>query len=380
MTHVRFLHSSDWQLGVTRHFLDADSQARWTAARFDAIRNLGQIAVREKCEFIVVAGDIFESNQVDRRTVVKACEAMSGIGVPIFLLPANHDPLDAGSVFLSKHWKEGKPANVTVLEGFGLPWEVRPGVEVVGAPWTSKRPLTDLVASAAVGLTVGPGSLRVMVGHGAVDILSPDRDNPAVIRIADAEKAISEGRFQYLALGDRHSFTKVGTSGRIFYSGTHEAYDFDEVDPGKVLIVELSDEGATVTPQQNGVWRFIVHEAQVSSAEDIEALSRYFEALPDKERTILKLGLVGTLSIQLHVRLEEIEERARDLFAAVVRSGSRSELVVMPDDSDFESLSLAGFAASTVEKLRAQVQGLGPQAEQASDALALLMRLAGRAA
>ena len=189
---VRFLHSSDWQLGVTRHFLDAESQARWSAARFDAIRNLGQIAVKENCEFIVVAGDIFESNQVDRRTVVKACEAMSGIGVPIFLLPANHDPMDAGSVFLSKHWKERKPANVTVLEGFGLSRQVRPGVEVVGAPWTSKRPLFDLVASAADGLTADPGSLRVVVGHGAVDVLSPDRDNPAVIRVADAEKAIFE--------------------------------------------------------------------------------------------------------------------------------------------------------------------------------------------
>lgn len=200
---VRFLHSSDWQLGVTRRFLDADSQARWAAARFDAIRNLGQIAVREKCEFIVVAGDIFESNQVDRRTVVKACEAMAGIGIPIFLLPANHDPLDAGSVFLSKYWEERKPAHVTVLQ-VGLPQQVRPGVEVVGAPWTSKRPLTDLVASAAARLTAIPDSLRVMVGHGAVDVLSSDRDNPAVIRVADAEKAISEGRFQYLALGDRH--------------------------------------------------------------------------------------------------------------------------------------------------------------------------------
>ena len=246
--------------------------------------------------------------------------------------------------------------------------------------WTSKRPLVDLVASAAAGLTADPGSLRVMVGHGAVDVLSPDRDNPAVIRVADAEKAIFEGRFQYLALGDRHSLTNVGTSGRIFYSGTHEAYDFDEVDPGKVLIVDLSEEGATVTPRQNGVWRFIVHEGQISSIEDIEALSRHLESLQDKERTILKLGLVGTLSIQLHARLEAIEEHARDLFAAVVRSGSRSELVVMPDNSDFENLSLAGFADSAVEKLRAQAQGSGPQAEQAIDALALLMRLAGRAA
>ena len=228
---VRFLHTSDWQLGVTRHFLDAESQARWAAARFEAIRNLGRIAADEKCEFIVVAGDIFESNQVDRRTIVKACEAMSGIPVPILLLPANHDPLDAGSVFLSKLWRERKPPHVQVLESSGLPVEICPGVEVIGAPWTSKRPLADLVAAAAVDLTADSGILRVMVGHGAVDELSPNRDDPAVIRVVDAERAIDEGRFHYLALGDRHSFTKVGTNGRIFYSGTREAYDIDEVDP-----------------------------------------------------------------------------------------------------------------------------------------------------
>ena len=75
--HVRFLLSSDWQLGVTRHFLDADAQARWSAARFDAVRNLGQIAMQECCEFIVVAGNIFESNQVDRRTVGKTCSSFA---------------------------------------------------------------------------------------------------------------------------------------------------------------------------------------------------------------------------------------------------------------------------------------------------------------
>ena len=377
---VRFLHTSDWQLGVTRHFLGADSQARWAAARFDAIHNLGAIATEAKCEFIVVAGDIFESNQVDRRTIAKACEAMSGIPVPILLLPANHDPLDAGSVFLSKHWKDRKPSLVQVLESAGSPVQIRPGVEVVGAPWTSKRPLTDLVAAAAVDLTADRGILRVMVGHGAVDELSPNRADPAVIRVADAERAIAEGRFHYLALGDRHSFTKVGTYERIFYSGTHEAYDFDEVDPGKVLIVDLDSESATVTPRQNGAWRFLEHQTQVSTADDIEALARRLDSLQDKECTILKLGLVGTLNIRLHARLEEIEEHARDLFAAVVRSSSRSELVVTPDNSDFENLSLAGFAATTVEKLRAQAEVPGPLAEQANDALALLMRLAGREA
>lgn len=377
--HIRFMHTSDWQLGVTRQFLTSDAQARWAEARFEGICNLGRIAKEEGCQFIVVAGDIFESNQVDRRTVFKACEVMAGISVPIYLLPANHDPLDAGSVFGTKHWKDRKPAHVHVLDAAGRPFEVRPGVEVVGAPWTSKRPLTDLVAATAAGLQPVPDVLRVMVGHGAVDVLSPDRDNPAVICVADAEKAIEEGLYQYLALGDRHSFASVGESGRIFYSGTHEAYDFGEVDPGKVLIVDLGSEGVTVSPRQNGVWSFRVHEAQISTDGDVEALSRHLESIADKERTVLKLGLVGTVSIQALARLEAVEDHAKDLFAAVIRSGSRSELVVLPEGTDFESLSLAGFAASAVEKLRLRSQIPGLEGAQAADALGLLVRLVGRA-
>ena len=377
---ARFLHTSDWQLGVTRQFLSADSQARWAEARFEGIRNLGRIAKEELCEFIVVAGDVFESNQVDRRTILKACEAMASIEIPIYLLPANHDPLDAASVFNSKPWKDRKPANVHVLDAMGKIFEVRPGIEVVGAPWTSKRPLTDLVSTAADALEATAGVIRIMVGHGAVDQLSPDKDNPALIRVADAEKALSEGRYQYLALGDRHSLTSIGTSGRIYYSGTHEAYDFGEVDPGKVLIVELGPDTATATPRQNGTWRFAVHETHVSTSEDVEALSRHLEASQDKERTILKLGLVGTLDIQSHARLEEVEEHASELFAAIVRSSSRSELSIMPAGEDFENLNLAGFAASSVEKLRAQASGTGPERDRAADALALLVRLVGRTA
>jgi len=38
---VRFVHTADWQLGMSRHFLDTDAQARFTAARIDAVRRLG---------------------------------------------------------------------------------------------------------------------------------------------------------------------------------------------------------------------------------------------------------------------------------------------------------------------------------------------------
>jgi hypothetical protein len=39
---TRFIHTSDWWLGVTRQFLDTDSQARWAEARLEGIRKLGR--------------------------------------------------------------------------------------------------------------------------------------------------------------------------------------------------------------------------------------------------------------------------------------------------------------------------------------------------
>jgi hypothetical protein len=53
-------------------------------------------------------------------------------------------------------------------------------------------------------------------------------------------------------------------------------------------------------------------------------------------------------------------------------------LAVIPEDADFTDLGFSGFANSTVERLRSNVEDSGPDAVTSRDALALLVRLAGR--
>ena len=103
---IRFLHTSDWQLGMTRHFFSEGVQERFAQSRFDAIRKLGRIAGEEDCRFMVVCGDVFESNLVDRKTVSRALEALKDVSVPVYLLPGNHDPLNAASVYRSTTFEE----------------------------------------------------------------------------------------------------------------------------------------------------------------------------------------------------------------------------------------------------------------------------------
>jgi DNA repair exonuclease SbcCD nuclease subunit len=371
---VRFLHSADWQLGMTRHFLSPEAQARFAAARTDVIRRIGALAAAEGCGFVVVAGDVFESNHVERQVVVRALEAMAATpSVTFYLLAGNHDPLDASAVFRSRTFVDHQPANVVVLDG-AAPVPVAPGVELVAAPWRTKRPLTDLVGDACTDLPAD-GTLRIVVGHGAVDLMAPGSSNPALVSVARAEAALAAGVVHYVALGDRHSTTDVGASGRVWYSGAPEPTDHLETDAGNVLLVELSPAGASVQPRSVGTWRFVRAEADLAGEADCDALADRLDALPDKDRTVVRLSLVGQLSLALHARLEESLDHFRDLFAAVEVWAPSSDLVVLPDDGDFADLEFSGFARAAVADLRLAAAG-GDGAEVARDALGVLHRLA----
>ena len=92
---MKFLHTGDWQLVMTRHFFSEAVQERFAQSRFDAIRELGRIAEEEECRFMVVCGDVFESNLVDRKTVSRAIEALKDVPVPVYPLPGNRTQLRA---------------------------------------------------------------------------------------------------------------------------------------------------------------------------------------------------------------------------------------------------------------------------------------------
>lgn len=362
VTVVRFLHTADLQLGMTRRFLTPEAQSRFSHARIEAVRALGDLARAHACEFAVVAGDVFESNHVDRQVLQRAMEALAAVPVPVYLLPGNHDPLDAATLY-----RAATPPNVTVLGAAG-PHVVRPGVELVAAPWTSKRPLSDLLGAVCRDLSPPPaGTVRIAVGHGAVDTESPDRDNPALISRAALEQALADGLVHYVALGDRHSTTSVGSTGRVWYSGAPEATDFDELDPGNILVVDLAEDSVEVVPHRVGRWRFVRRTVDVDTGEDVEALAGWLSTLPDKPETIVRVHLTGAVGLAARARLDAVLDDASPSFAALDVWG---DVLAVPDDADLSDLGLTGFARRAVEELEASDD------EDARAALSLLYRLA----
>jgi DNA repair exonuclease SbcCD nuclease subunit len=374
---IRFLHTGDWQLGMTRRFLSEDAQARYTQARFDAIRTMGRIAKEIQCQFILVCGDSFESNQVDRKTVARAIEALKEVSVPVYLLPGNHDPLNAASVYRSSTFIEKKPAHVHIIENVA-PVQVGEGLELVGAPWLSKRPNGNPIVDLLNALPPAGSIKRICVGHGIIDIFTPDKEAENVIAVSKLEAAISEGNVHFIALGDRHSLTKVGSGDRIWYSGTPESTDFREDHSGFCQIVNLYGDHVSTEEVKIGQWSFIEELVDLNTAADVESLQKKLEGIPNRERSVVKLVLKGSLTLSLHGVLQNHILAAKDVLAGSVIN--EDNLLVIPNDTDFTNLGFSGFADATVKRLRDKIDQGGLEGTVARDAFMLLLRLSREAA
>ncbi len=332
---VRFLHTADWQLGMKGGNLGTTAEVV-RKTRIEACRKLLAMASEEKVDFVLIAGDLFENNAVSRDVVEQALSLFDeASGIPIYILPGNHDPFEPDSIYLQRIWRAA-PSNVKVLA------EKKPmkldGLDTILYPCPiqqkrSRSDPTDWIPKENVE------QIRICIAHGTLEIgLTTEPNFPINPR------RVEESGLDYLALGDWHSlFIHKDPAGaqRTVYPGTPEATSFDERDPGHVVIIELNKgEEPKIKVENCGQLKWTIwKEEHIESERDIEALTQRVRNLENRDNTLLKLILEGLVDAEVCSMTEELNAQLKgyllyldvDTSALRLKPSVRSMLGVVPE-------------------------------------------------
>jgi DNA repair exonuclease SbcCD nuclease subunit len=365
---VKFVHSADWQLGKQFANIAGDSGAFLRKQRIEAISKIGELASRHNADMVLVAGDVFDTNIPDARTIMQSTKEMAeSFSGKWLLLPGNHDSAEPNGC-----WSRIK-SNV-VSETIVCLDEPRPyrlpqlATVVLPAPLKRRHEARDLTAwfDEYAGT---PGDIRIGLAHGSLDCLAQYRgEAPNTI----ASSRIDSARLDYLALGDWHGTVRAGK--RIAYSGTPEPDRFKQNDSGNVLLVTIEAPGQEPVIETIATRHFLWHEEdrQVFSAGDIDSIKQALVDLNHPlDRMLVRLNLSGTVSFEDRSLLEASLEK---LSAQVLHMDSDlSRLLAQPTSDDLDEIEQSGFVRNAVNKLVATMNDKSnPQSEVARLALQIL--------
>lgn len=398
---MRFIHTSDWQIGMPFLFLKEDARKAMHNARLDAIKALARLAKDESAgiDFVLVCGDVVDSPRVSESILRLMFREIEGIKKPVYLLAGNHEWNGTEYIFDNDHFKRMLPTNVTILKE-GVNQTCVDGVEIVAAPLKGKHADKDVLKSVLSNLE-SSDTIRIVAGHGSLDTFIKVAGDDEKLNFAAISEAVSKKSVQYVALGDRHSATSVDSSGKlvafqnvkdggvlpVYYSGSHEATDYDELDSGKVLTVEISkSKEVSVEKIKVGKWNLIEastlqQPTRFRSREDIDALVEFINSIEDPRETAVKIYLDSELYLEDDMYRKELFERwHEELLAGFKVSENRDmpEPRIKQDPLEYQiPAKLKSYVRDTYQELRDEALGDSAEAEVAYEAFSLLTSYLG---
>ena len=251
MTPFRFLQLSDLHLGRPFTWLPPAIAEKRRAEQRDLLYRAVQEAIEKKLDAILIVGDLFDGEIVDRETTARAIECVSQEGCPpVFIAPGNHDCFSRTTFYYDNRRLEAAgqapwPAHVHIFDTpafAGHPLPGRDDVTVWGR--CADRNVDSSERVLAEDRPMLPeGALHVMMLHGSQDgFLPPGKRMTAPFNAAEL---LAWGA-DYAALGHYHRPSRIlDDEGviRAAYSGSPVALAIDETGPRTVQVVTVDHTG-----------------------------------------------------------------------------------------------------------------------------------------
>lgn len=279
---IRILHGADFHLDSPFQGLSRDQAIARREEQRALLRRMGELVVEKKADIVLLAGDLFDSENTYRETVEQIGAALEAIPVPVFIAPGNHDPYAPRSAWErisfgdNVHVFTREETECVTLEALGL--------RVWGSAFTGRYRRPPL---AGFESPVKGEWLDVMVLHGEVG-------NPASNYGPISANELAASGMDYVALGHVHAGSGLCRAGDAFYAwpGCPEGRGFDETGEKGVLLVELEPGSCRAEFVPLGGRRYEIVPVDITN--ETEPLSAVRKAVrEDTQRDIYRIILTG---------------------------------------------------------------------------------------
>lgn len=371
---MRFVHTSDWQIGKTFAFAEETAQTL-RDERLDMITRLGSLANQNDAPHILVAGDVYDVETPAEKTLRQPIERMRAFEtITWHLIPGNHDPHTPRGPWerlCRLREKAELPPNIR-LHLTPEAAQIAETVFLLPAILTRRHAFEDPTGWMDNAVTP-QGAIRIGLAHGSIATFGTD---PATTPNRIAPDRASSACLDYLALGDWHGQREIGE--RTWYSGTPETDDFSVNDGGSALLIDIEGPRARpfVTKLRTGRFTWLRLEETVHSLATIDILEARLRSLaPGLATTLVWLRVGGALSLEARA---QYESRIRDALGSAFRVLRLDEDGLTPDptEADLAAIDHAGFVRAAADRLAAMAADAdNPRRHVAASALQRLFVL-----
>jgi DNA repair exonuclease SbcCD nuclease subunit len=397
---MRFLHAADLHLGMRVTRFGADVNGKVQEARLKALEHMVGLANSRDLDFLLIAGDLFDDNHVDAATSRRALELLESSGRPVYIIPGNHDPMTADSVFVRPPWSFLSAGKVQVLRTPEM--VVLPGGVLLPCPLFAKNSFDDPTGWIPPR-EAGDPRIRIGLAHGSLN----DRDNlPPDDHLVDCHAVDAKG-LDYLALGHWHRpYRHADRAGviRTVYPGVHEPMRFSEKPEfsigwsaysnttrsdlftddgrGRALVVTIEKAGAIPVIEEMATGRLQWRDESytIRDEEELSTLIDQVGRRENQEHQLLRLHLSGTLPARALLRLDELDGTLSGGQGGILSRYRWAELdaerlYAEPSDTELQDLAGDGVVRAVYDRLKTESESHDPQIQQlARQSLLLLYR------
>ena len=357
---LKILHTADIHLGAKFSGLGNKGASQREQLR-TTFRNVIATAIDDRVNIVLIAGDLFDSNQQPQRNIDWVIEQFNLLGsnnIPVCLISGTHDSFDSSSVYKKVDF-EGRCPNLKIFADENTSYKEYPGLDltVYGKPNLSNRssisPLKGLKRSTS-------SKFHIAIAHGSLYIPEKIAEDDHVFRLEEVQAS----GMNYLALGHWHRVYRCPAEPPAWYSGPPEWIP-GQTEKGGVLLISLSDAGeVNVEPKKLGLRDYDEVEIDMSAIQDLAKLkTRISEGA--HQNLVRKATLKGLRDAEFIINPEELETELGEKFfhlSVMDKSHPRSGEVAENE----ERLIRNRF----IKLMKAQIEGLeGDEKEIAENAL-----------